>query len=331
MNLLVNLPPDFFTQPELEDRFLDLARRFELRRTSHNTPEEIAPDLAWADAVIMWSWPRLDHALLDRAGSLLYVGHIDVCQTAARCELERGIRVSTSRGGWSPAVSEMALGLILSALRRISDYHASMRQGNEKWVSAFPKDIDPLERHLSGQTVGIVGFGRVGRRLAELLRPFQVDLLVVDPFVPESALEPFSAKRVTMDAMVDACEVVVLSAASNEGTRHLLDADRIARLRPHSVLVNVARANLIDTEALIRRLRQGDMQASLDVFDREPLEAESVLRQLPNCYLTPHRAGGLIASVQRTVDWLIEDLHLVLAGQAQRYPLRPEMIPALDA
>ncbi|MGF1453672.1 MAG: NAD(P)-dependent oxidoreductase [Opitutales bacterium] len=330
MNLLINLPPDFFTQPELQDRFADLKARFDVRLTSHNTPEEIEADLAWAEAVIMWSWPVLDEALLAKAGSLQYAGHIDIGQTGAAAELNAGIPVSVSRAGFSPAVAEMALGLILSSLRRISDYQAAMRNGSESWVEAFPKDIDPLERELTGRSVGIIGLGRVGRRLAHFLKAFEVELKVVDPYVPDSVLTEFKAERMDIGAMIPACDVVVLCAASNEGTRRLINADRVAQFRPNAVLINVARANLVDYAALSQRLEQGDLIAALDVFEQEPLPADATLRKLPNTYLTPHRAGGLIRSVQRNLDWLIEDLDRHLNGQPRQHTLTEAMIPSLD-
>lgn len=330
MNLLINLPPHFFTQPELMDRWADLESRFTVRKTSHNTPEEIVDDLAWAEAVLMWSWPVLDDDLLAKAGSLSYLGHIDINQTGARAELAAGIPVSTSRAGFSPAVAEMALGLILSGLRRIPQYHGAMRVGTESWVGAFPRDIDPSERELTGATVGIVGLGKVGRRLAEFLLPFRVDLRVVDPYVPDEVIASFGGTRMEIDDVVSSCDVVVLSAANNEGTKRLLNADRVAALPANTVLVNVARADLVDYDALAERLRNGDLIAALDVFEEEPLPADSPLRSLPNTLLTPHRAGGLIASVQRNIDWLITDLDHVLANEPREVPVTEAMIPALD-
>lgn len=329
-NILVNLPPDFFTQPELTRCFDRIAAHGTVRRTSANTPDEIAADLKWADVVFMWSWPVLDTALLDRAGPLSYVGHIDLNQTGARCELARGIPVSTSRAGFSPAVAEMALGLILSTLRKISDYHAAMRAGTEKWVQAFPKDIDPVERQLTGLTVGIVGLGQVGRRLAHFLRAFEVKLKVVDPFVPDAVLAQFDAERMELDSMIGACDIVVLCAAANDGTSRLINSDRCARFRKDAILINVARAALVDTDAVAARLKQGDFFACLDVFDTEPLPADSELRRLPNAYLTPHRAGGLISSVQRNLDWLIDDYEAHLAGRPRKYAVTEATIPSLD-
>lgn len=330
MNLLINLPPSFFTQPQLLDRWAGLESRFTARKTSHNTPDEIATDMAWADAVLMWSWPVLDEPLLAHAGTLKFVGHIDINQTGARCELAAGIPISCSRSGFSPAVAEMALGLILNSLRRISDYHSAMRVAKEQWVASFPSDINPLERELTGASVGIVGLGKVGRRLAELLQPFHVNLKVVDPYVPDAVIEAFHGQRRSIDEAVGEVDILVLCAANNDGTRRLINAERIARMPANALLVNVARADIVDYAALADRLQQGDLLAALDVFEKEPLAADSPLRTLPNTFLTPHRAGGLISSVQRNIDWLIADLDNVLAGKPQQHPIVEAMIPALD-
>ena len=330
MNILVNLPPGFFTHPALTPIFTRLASFGDIRQTSHNTADEIRADLAWAEAVLMWGWPSYTPELLDAASRLRFAGHLDITQPSARLALARGLPVSVSRGGFSPAVAEMALGLILTLLRRTSDYHAQMRAGAEAWVNDFPTEIDPRERELTGRSVGIVGFGQVGRRLGELLGPFRCDLRIVDPFVPEAVLEAYRAKRVSLDEMLAHSDAVVLCAASNAGTSHLLGRREIEMLRPDAVLVNVARAALVDTDALAARLRRGDLSAALDVFDREPLDPASPLRALPNAYLTPHRAGGLIASTQRILSWLIDDMEAFLVGGERKYALTEAMLPSLD-
>lgn len=330
MNILVNLPHGFFTHASLESQFNRLRLMGELRCASHNTADEIRSDLAWAQAVILWSWPKLTADLLDAAPGLRYRGHIDIDRTAAELALRRQVPVSTSRGGWSPAVAEMAMTLILACLRGTSQYHGDMRAGRERWVGDFPSDIDARERQLTGRDVGIVGFGRIGHRLAELLRPFNVRLRVTDPYVGEDVLTEFDAARRTIDELCEQSEIVVLCAAANESTKRLLSRDRINRLRPNAVLINVARAMLVDTDALIARLKRGDLIAALDVFDVEPLPADSPLRSMPNLYLTPHRAGGLIESVQRCVAWLIDDLDAIVHGRPQRYPLVQAMLPSLD-
>lgn len=331
MNILINLPSGFFKNPALVPLFARLRAMGELRMTSHNTGDELRNDLAWADALIMWSWPTLIPALLDAAPRLRYAGHLDISQAGARTALAHGLAVSVSRHGFSPAVSEMALALILATLRRTSDYHLAMRNKSETWVQAFPDDINPLERELSGLPVGLVGFGRVGRGLAKLLQPFGCPLYVVDPFVPADVLAPFNAQKVDLHSMLAASEVVVLCAAANDDTRRLIGTEEIALLRPNAVFINVARAALVDTDALVARLRQGDLFAAIDVFDQEPLPAGSPLRMLPNVYLTPHRAGGLMSSVQRIVGYLVDDLEAEIADRPRQHALVEAMIPSLDA
>ncbi len=330
MNILVNLPAGFFQHAALDAIFSRLGTFGNVRKSSHNSPAEIREDLAWADAVIMWSWPVLTDELLDQAPNIGYIGHIDVTQRGAQAELARQLPISVSRHGFSPAVAEMALALIMNTLRKISNYHAEMRIGAEKWVKDFPRDIDPQERELTGRMVGIIGFGKVGRRLAELLQPFECTLKVVDPFVSESVITFAGAEHVSLHEMLRDSEVVVICAASNDGTTHLLGAEEINLLRQDAVLINVARAALVDTAALIDRLKRGDLFAALDVFDSEPLDPDSELRTLSNACLTPHRAGGIVASVQRTIITLVDDLEAHLEGTPRKHVLTEAMLPSLD-
>ena len=330
-NLLVNLPPGFFETPVLKPVFGRLSRSADLRLRSHNTAEEIEADLSWAEAVMMWSWPVWTEGLLDKAPRLRFAGHIDITQRGAKVALAHGLAVSVTRRGFSPAVAEMALGLILSTLRKTSTHHAAMRTGVEHWVQKFPDDIDPDERQLTGRAVGIVGFGAVGRRLAELLAPFGCPLSIHDPFLPEGVAQGFAARRASLLELIEQSDVVVLCAASNDGTRHLIGASEIAAFRRSAVFVNVARAALVDTAALIARLQQGDMYAALDVFDHEPLAPDAVLRRLPNVYLTPHRAGGILESVERIMSGLADDLEAHLENRPRSHALTEPMLPALDA
>jgi phosphoglycerate dehydrogenase-like enzyme len=331
IKVLVNLPQGFFSASQLQSQWQRLETIAEVRKTSYNTHDEIAHDLAWADAVLMWSWPHFTPELLSRAPNLKFSGNIDITQKGARAAFDNGLPVSVSRAGFSLAVAEMALTLILASLRRTSNYHALMWRGEESWVNAFPDDIPTEERQLTGLPVGIIGLGQVGRRLAELLTPFNVQLRVVDPFVPQTAIEQFGAQRVELHELIEYSDVVVLCAASNDGTSHLIGQNEIRKFRHNAIFVNVARAALVDTNALVNRLQRNDLFAALDVFDQEPLEADSPLRALPNVYLTPHRAGGLWSSVERNISWLIDDLELHFAGQPRKYALSEAMLPSLDA
>jgi phosphoglycerate dehydrogenase-like enzyme len=236
-----------------------------------------------------------------------------------------------SRRGFSPAVAEMALLLMLSCLRRTPNHQAAMWSGNESWVEKFPDDIDRDERQLAGRHVGIVGFGGVGQRLAHLLQPFGCDLKITDPFLPDAVAQQFNAQNVSLDELISHSEILVLCAAANSGSKHLIEAGHIEALAPRSIFINVARASLVDNAALLARLQRGDIYAALDVFDKEPLEHASPLRSLPNVYLTPHRAGGVMESVERILQYLVDDLRAWHNGGERRHALSEAMIPSLDA
>jgi len=327
VKLLVNLPPSFFTLPALAPHVGRLKKLAAVRTSSHNTPEEIAADLSWADAVVMWSWPVFTEKMLTEAGGLGYLGQINTTGTTARACLKLRIPLSEARHCWSPAVAEMALTLMLAGLRKTSTFHMQMRTGSEPWISSFPADIDPEERQLTGRSVGIVGFGGIGRRLAELLRPFGADLRIHDPFVPASAMKPYGGRPATVLEIARKSEVIVLCAANVGSAAHVFDAREIAALRPGCVLVNIGRSMLVNMPSLVERLRKNDITAMLDVFDKEPLEKDSALRELPNAFLTPHRAGGIMESVQRALTMLTDDLEAQIRGRKRRYAVTAKMLP----
>ena len=330
--LLINLPPGFFTAPQLEPTFARLeALAATVTKTSCNAADEILPYLREADAILMWSWPRLTPKLLDQCPRLRFSANLDITQAGAKTLLERGVPVSVGRRGFSPAVSEMALTLLLATLRRTSTYHAAMWAGTEPWVARFPDDIPPDELQLTGRRVGIIGFGAIGQRLAELLEPFRCDIRIHDPFLPDAVAERFGVRNGSVDDLVAHSEAVVLCAAANAGTRHVLEARHIDALMPGAALVNVSRSALVDGAALLARLQRGDLYAALDVFDQEPLPADAPLRSLPNVYLTPHRAGGVWESVVRIVAYLGDDLEAFVTGNERRHALTEAQISSLDA
>jgi len=329
-NILVNLPNGFFETPQLNPAFERLDALGNVRKTSANTPEEIQENLAWADAVIMWSWPGLDDALLDQAPNLKYRGHIDVAQEDAKTALKRDVPVSLSRHAWSPAVAEMGLTLILTMLRKTSDFHAQMRTGTEPWMQNIPADIDPDERQLEGQNVGIIGFGGIGQRINELLAPFHCNVKAYDPFLPKEIAAEKGVELCELNTLMSESNIVVVCAANNPGTQHLLGKEQIDLMPKSSILVNVARAQLVDTDAMIARLEKEEIYATIDVFETEPLPADDKLRTLKNAYLTPHKAGGIMSSVLRSINWLIDDYEAVRNGEPQKYPLLERMIPGLD-
>ena len=287
-------------------------------------------DLPWAEAVTMWAWPIFGEDELQSYHDLKFLGQINTTQKHVKACMSKGIAISEVRHAWSPAVAELALALILTGLRQTSQFHYQMRTGTEPWVNDFPAEINPLERQLYGLPVGIVGFGGIGQRLAQLLAPFETPLRIFDPFLPRMIADKYGAKQVPVIELVSMSDIVVLCAASNEATRHLIGVDEIAALRPNAVFVNVGRSMLVDMTALQARLEKGDLIAMLDVFDTEPLEVDHPLRRLPNTYLTPHCAGGIMASVERSLTMLTDDLAAFQQGLIRKYAVTATMLSSFS-
>jgi phosphoglycerate dehydrogenase-like enzyme len=331
MNVLVNLRPGFYSLEALAPTWAELASFAQVRRVSCDAMDELSPQIGDADAILTWSWPQWTPEVLAAHPRLAMFAHIDLSQAAARLLFEHGREISISRRGFSPAVAEVALNLILSSLRKTPQHQGAMWSKSESWVRRYPDDIDPDERQLSGRRVGIVGFGGVGQRLGQLLAPFECELAVHDPFLPEAASRKFNAPNLSLRELIARSEVLVLCASANEGSRALLGPEEIEALPPRSVLVNVARAALVDTNALISRLQRGDLYAAIDVFDQEPLPLDSPLRALPNVLLTPHRAGGVVESTVRIVQYLVDDLRAWSEKRERSHALNPAAISTLDA
>ena len=178
------------------------------------------------------------------------------------------------------AVAEHALMLLLSAMKSYPRYETEVRGGG--W-GRYP------QREISGKTVGLVGFGRIGKRFAELLSGFGVNLLVYDPYVKEEALKAYHATAATLEDLLAKSDVVSLHLPSTPETRHLINAERLAMMKDGAYLINTARGALIDEAALVDALKSGKLSgAGLDVYEQEPVVAGNPLFALPNTALTPH-------------------------------------------
>ncbi|MDA0160074.1 hydroxyacid dehydrogenase [Solirubrobacter ginsenosidimutans] len=268
-------------------------------------------DLERAEIVLSgWGCPPLDAELLARASNLRAIvhaaggvkGHVtDACW-------ERGLLVSTAAGANAEPVAEYTLARILLANKAADRLSRTYRQRREAidLIAAYP------EIGNFGKTVGIVGASRIGRRVVELLRPFDLRVLVSDPYLEGS---------VELDDLLQACDVVSLHAPSLPSTRHMLDARRLALLRDGATLINTARGALIDQDALVAELQTGRIDAVLDVTEPEVLPAGSPLYDLPNVVLTPHIAGALGVEVRRLGESALAELERYARGEPFAHPV----------
>lgn len=195
------------------------------------------------------------------------------------------------------AVAEFALTLILASMKSLPMYDTAVRKGG--W-NRYPM------RELSNKTVGIVGFGRIGRRLAELLKGFDVQLLAYDPYMNIQEAERLGVKPLSFEELLGQADVLSLHLPLTETTRHMFDREVISKMKDGAFLINTARGQLIDEAALVEALRSGKLAgAGLDVYETEPVTAENPLFSLTNNCLAPHVSalsyetnynGGLICA-----------------------------------
>jgi D-3-phosphoglycerate dehydrogenase len=213
-------------------------------------------------------------------------------------------------------VADHTATLILTALRKIIPLDASMRAG--QWD---PVGVSRPMRSFQQSTVGFVGFGRIGREVHARLRPFGFTGLVFDPYADAAALEALQAKAVDLDTLFSTADVIALHAPLTPATKHIVNAERLKRMKPTAVIVNTARGALIDTAALEQALADKRIGGvALDVFEEEPLPADSKLLRFSNVILTPHAAWYSAQSVERVQALAADEVDRHLSGRPARCP-----------
>jgi glyoxylate reductase len=293
-----------------------------LRQRLEVDPGPVRPERSWlsehasgAAAMVADPGVPIDAELLDAAGASLKVvanfavGYDNIDLEAVRA---RGIRATNTPDVLTNATAELAITLMLAAARRVTEADALTRRGEWHEEEAL------LGRELAGATVGLVGFGRIARRVAELLRGFEVRLLF-------SARSPFAApsgaEQRELEDLLASSDFVSLHVPLSSETRHLIDASRLAQFKRGAVLVNTSRGGVIDTAALIDALRSGRLSAAgLDVYEHEP-DVPRELRELPNTVLLPHVGSATGKTREAMARLCVENVLAVIEGREPPTPV----------
>lgn len=220
------------------------------------------------------------------------------------------ISVRNIAGRNAPAVAEITLGLILAEMRNIARADRSIATGG------WRKEYRSRATELGGRTVGLIGYGQVGRRFVKLLSGFDVDVIASDPYVSSKLLRMDGVTSVGFDEVFEQADVVAVFARLTEENARFIGRDQFARMKPTAYFVNTARSRLVDYDALLTALEQDQIAgAALDVFDEEPLPAVSRWRQLDNTTLTAHFAGDTPESFSRTGGLVAEVVDGILTDE----------------
>jgi D-3-phosphoglycerate dehydrogenase len=234
---------------------------------------------------------------------------------------EKGIVVTYTPGANAVSVAEHVLGLMFALAKRITQADNAVRKLD--WEMRL--DYSGIE--LAGKTLGLVGLGRIGTYIADLAKGLGMSVLVSDPYVSGEKAGELGVELLALEPLLRRSDFVVICCALTDETSGLISEKAIDMLKPTSYLINVARGPIVDEQALIKALRDKRIAgAALDVFEKEPPDANNPLLNLQNVILSPHVAGVAQDASRRMSVWVAEDVVRVLNHELPKYPVNPQVL-----
>lgn len=233
---------------------------------------------------------------------------------------ERGIVVTYTPGANADSVAEHTFALLLGLVRKIAPADGSIREG--EWRS-----LEFMGFELVGKTLGIIGLGAIGSRVAKRAMAFGMSVVAYDPYVGKERASSLGVELVDLETLLRSSDVVSLHASLTRETGHILSARELGLMKRTAILINAARGQLVDEEALIQALKEGRISgAGLDAFQHEPLPVDHPLLKLHNVLLTPHIAAFTQEALSRGDKILAMDMATVLMGRKPVYVANPSVL-----
>lgn len=291
-----------------------------------STSEEILSRIGDKDGLLCLVRDRVGKDVMEAGANLKVIStasvgfeHIDVAEAT-----RKGIYVGYTPGVLTDATADLAFALLLSAARRIAEADRYVRAG--RWQVAWSPTAF-LGASVWGKTLGIIGFGRIGRAVARRARGFDMRVLYTEPVRLTAAEESeLGVEFGTLDEVLAQSDFVSIHAPSTPETFHLMDGDRLAMMKPGAILINTSRGPLVDEAALARALQDGGIGgAALDVFEEEPIAGDSPLLGLENITLVPHIGSATQDSRRRMAETAAVNLINVLRGERPLSWLNPDV------
>ena len=290
------------------------------------TREELIEHVKDKDGLLCLLTDKIDKEVLD-AGSKLRVistysvgyDHIDVEEAT-----KRGIYVTYTPGVLTDAVADHAWALLLAIARRVVEADNCVRQGC--WKIAWAPDF-MLGTDVYGKTLGIIGLGRIGTAVARRAKGFNMRVLYYDKVKKVDKEKELGVEYRPLDEVLKESDFVVISVVLTKETYHMIGERELKLMKPSAYLINIARGAIVDTNALVKALKEGWIAgAALDVYEKEPLPKDSPLYELKNVYLTPHIAGSSDERRHTIFGVIVEEFERFFTGKSLRYRIVPEML-----
>ena len=313
-----NLPGLF--PADLIRRLVDLARLDPALCVRDFADARHAALLAETEVLITgWGCPPIDAAALARMPKLRAVLHAagSVRTLVSEAVWARGLLVTSAAAANAEPVAEFTLAAVLFAAKNAFGARDHYRAAHDYQSAEQTASVGTYGRRL-----GVIGASKVGRRVLELVRPLDLDVVVSDPYLDAAQAAGLGARLLDLDELLATCDIVSLHAPDLPSTRHLIDRRRLALIADGGCFINTARGGIVDERALTEELVSGRITAMLDVTEVEPLPADSPLYRLPNVFLTPHVAGSLGNELARLGAAAVTELERYDAGLAPLHPVR---------
>lgn len=262
--------------------------------------------------ITSWGCPVFDEKVLSSALSLKAVIHAagSIKWMVTPEFWKRGIRISHASKALGKGVAETALGMTITSLKCMWQLAECSKNG--KWADAAAKG---KVRELYDITIGVIGAGYAGKHYINLLRNFDIDILLYDPCVSAEQAKEMNAEKVELEELLERSDVVSIHAPSIPSTYKMLNRERLRLMKDNAILINTARGAIIDEEDLVNELKAGRLFACLDVTDPEPPSNDNPLLKLPNVILTSHIAGAVNNGLHRIGRLTVDNLQRFIAGQ----------------
>lgn len=305
---------DDFQPKSLDTIAQCLPKDWSLKVTASNAASDVQAAMAQADIIFLMG-KAVTASMVQASRKLRFiqklgagVDNIDLLACKAQ-----GVAVAKLHGGNAVPVAEHTLLMTLATLRRLPQLDRDTRNG--LWVREQARTVS---RQLSGKTVGIVGFGAIGRAYARLLRGFDTKVIYFDIVqAPPALCRELNATYTDFDTLLGSSDIISVHTPLTDATRHRFGAREFALMKPTAVFINCARGGIVDETALLDVLeRQAIHGAGIDVFAQEPTPVSTAFFALDNCVVTPHTAGGTVDNFESVVKRAIDNVQRLDQGQA---------------
>lgn len=322
--------PKVFVTMIIPDKGLDIVKEFcdaDIWPGELPPPREVILErVKGVDGILSLLTSKMDGAVMDAAGPQLKVisnyavGFDNIDIPAAT---QRGIPIGNTPGVLTDTTADFAFALLMSAARRVVEGDKFTRAG--KWQTWGPKLL--LGPDIHGATLGLVGFGRIGKAMAKRASGFDMKVLYYDPVIkddPDAAA--LGAESADLDTVLSQSDFISLHTPLTPETRHLINAGTLAKMRPNAIVINTARGPVIDQAALYDALKSGQIAyAALDVTDPEPIPMDSPLLTLDNIIIAPHIASASVATRDKMAEMAAANLLAGLKGERLPTCVNPEL------